>query len=186
KFYQSGYSQFHCSSKQHYKNRIPFHFYKEYQTDKKNKRHTPVCLCQDNLIRILPECRRQDRDSCSRDHCHHRGTQGIQHTLECLYVPVFQVYLRQQGYDHAGRKNTACRRHGGSCQPCYFYSYKGRGINGNRSRRHLGDCDQIRKFAHTEPSVSIYDLLLDQRHCRVSPAETEKPDLKEAEKKLYI
>lgn len=68
--------------------------------------------------------------------------------------------------------------------PAIFVPTKVAGIDGDGSRCHLGDRDQIREFLHRKPVMGSHDLSLDQRHCRIPAAEAEHADLQKTQEKL--
>ena len=64
-------------------------------------------------------------------------TEGTQDSLEHSHVPVFEVELREQGYDDTGWKDAAQGCHGCPRNPGNLDADKGGGIHCDRSRRHL-------------------------------------------------
>ena len=57
------------------------------------------------------------------------------------------------------------------------------GIERQRSRRGLGQCQQVEKFRPFDPSPAVDDLLLDQGHHRISSAERKIPIFKKDQNK---
>ena len=63
--------------------------------------------------------------------------------------------------DDQGRDDNAECRDGRPGNAGYAGSDEGRGVDGNRSRRHFRNRHEVHKFAHREPPVLYHDLFLD-------------------------
>lgn len=87
------------------------------------------------------------------------------------------------GNEHA-HTNTAY----GSCQRSadtgYPHSDKRRGIYRQRSRRHLRNGYNIRKFLHTQPVIGQHHLITNQRNDGIAAANTEQADMEKGKKQL--
>lgn len=55
-------------------------------------------------------------------------------------------------------------------------------IDTDWTRRHFCDCDKIREFVHGKPSMSFYNLALNQWNGSVPTADTKKSNLYETQK----
>ena len=100
--------------------------------------------------------------------------------------PVPQVQPGDEGDDDAGGQDAAQGGGQSAGKAGDLDAHEGRGIDGDGARRHLGNGDEIREFAHGKPAVGVHHLSLNQRHGRVAAAEAEKADLQKTQEELQI
>ena len=182
----------HCSyhklcraAAQHHQNGILFP-YAQYQ--KGRQKDAALCPLHIGESHFLPSEGYQLQNAQSRrsDQRHHCRPEASQHALQRrdLLIPI--IHEGQQGHYNAGGKDTSEGSNERPRNACDTDSYKGGRIHRYRSRRHLGNGNQIREFIHSQPSMLGYYLTLNQRHGRISPSDAEHPYLQKAPEQLKI
>ena len=86
--------------------------------------------------------------------------------------------------DDERRENAADRRDERTRDSRHADADKGRGVDRNRTRRHLRNGHQVGKLAHVQPVIVFDRLGLNHRHGSITAAYTEHSYLQKAEKKL--
>lgn len=133
-------------------------------------------ILEENLA-VLKQSREQNGESGSGDHRHHRGAQGLQHSLQNFEIPVSGIKPCQQGDENAGGQNAAEGGSQGAWDACHLISHKGGGVDGNGARCHLGNGDQVCEIGKAHPMILFDHLLLDERKSCVAASEAEGSDL---------
>lgn len=122
----------------------------------------------------------QDGKSGGSDQCHYGRAQSGQDAADGGSAPVFPVDNSQNGDKYTGRQDTSRRGDDSAGKSGHADSDEGGGIDGYRPGRHLGDSDQIGKFAHGQPAALFDDLVLNDGDGGISAADAEQAYLQKA------
>lgn len=133
-----------------------------------------------------PESGDENRHAGRADEGDGGRAQRGENALEAAGVFVFEIEDGEDRHDDTAWRHTTGGRDDGAGNACDFRADKGGGVEGDRSRCHLGDRDQMGELVHREPGVFADDLFLDQRQRCIAAAEREEPDLEKAHEKLEI
>ena len=140
-------------------------------------------VCKGNAGQVgHKKSQQQDGKSGGGNQCDNCRAQSGKNGLHAAEVAVLIVKMSQCQTDDKGRDDASKGTEHCTWNTCQTGADKGCRVNGDWSRSHLRNGDEVGKLSEGHQLVDVDNLVLNQRNCCISAAYTEQTNLNECKK----